>query len=74
MYRKRKIESTPEFKKRIRTFEIINTEDAVEEETRMTNDSEIVDEDSLTDEERKLPVTKGDQKNMVNDLKKFIAE
>ena len=72
--RKRKIESTPEFKKKIRTFEVVNTEECVEEETRMTNDPEIGDEDGLTDEERKLLMTKLDQKSMVNDLKKFIAE
>ena len=64
--RKRKSDCTPEFRKRIRTFE-----DFLEEE--MGNDDEKTEEE-LSEEEKKLPVTKEDQKNMVSDLKKFITE
>ena len=60
--RKRKGNCTPEFRKRLRIFE----ED-------MSNDEEQHEEE-LSEEQKKLPVTKEDQRNMINNLKKFITE
>ena len=55
--------STPEFRKKVRIFE---AED-------MGKDGEP-QEGELSEAQGKLPVTKQDQRNMINDLKKFITE
>ena len=71
--RKRKAESTPEFKRKLRKFE---RKSEIEKETRMTNETlnNKVNEDDLSDTERQKPRTKGDKKEMVDQLKEFISE
>ena len=64
--RKRKAVATPEFRKKLRIFE-------EEEEEEMGGEGELRDGE-LSEAQGKLPVTKQDQKNMVDDLKKFITE
>ena len=61
--RKRKAVATPEFRKKLRIFE----------EEEMGEEGELQDGE-LSEAQGKLPVTKLDQKNMVDDLKKFITE
>ena len=71
--RKRKAESTPEFKRKLRKFE---RESEVKKETRMSIETlnNKVNEECLSETERLLPMMKGNKKEMVDQLKEFITE